>query len=473
MNAAQAEAWRQIPSLDRVLASPEMATLITAYPRDAVVETLRAVLDECRQRIRAGEEVTPDALSPGALARTVEQRLAVRFAPALRRVINTTGTVIHTNLGRSLLSEWVCEQMSRVASHYINLEYDLEGGERSHRDYITEGLLCELTGAEAATVVNNNAAAVLLCLNTMAQGREVIVSRGELIEIGGAFRIPDVMASSGAILREVGTTNRTHARDYRNAINENTGLLLKVHPSNYAILGFTSSVDIADLVVIGRERGIPTMEDLGSGALVDLSQYGLPKEPVVLDQVAVGTDLITFSGDKLLGGPQAGIIVGKPEWIERIRKNPLMRALRLSKLTISALEATLRLYRRPELLRERLPTLRMLARPLDEIAAVAAQVRDGLAEAFGDTAEVTVVDGQSQVGSGSFPIEALPSKCIAIAPRTRSAEAFDAAFRRADPPVIARIRDDCVLMDLRTVTPEEGAEIVAAARKMKGMRDEG
>jgi L-seryl-tRNA(Ser) seleniumtransferase len=467
MSAPQAEALRQIPSLDRLLSSPELTSLLADYPRPAVVETLRLVLDECRQRIRAGERLAPEAWGPPALAEAVRQRLAPRFARSWRRVINTTGTVIHTNLGRALLSEWVCQEMAEAASHYLNLEFDLEGGERGHRDHLTEQLLCELTGAEAATVVNNNAAAVLLCLNTVAQGREVVISRGELIEIGGSFRIPEVMAQSGAILREVGTTNRTHERDYRNAIHENTGLLLKVHTSNYAIQGFTHSVDMATLVALGREKGIPTMEDLGSGALVDLSQYGLPREPVVRQQVSVGTDLITFSGDKLLGGPQAGIIVGKREWIERLRKNPLMRAVRLSKLTIAALEATLRLYRHPERLRERLPTLRMLTRPREEIAAVAAQVRDGLAEAFGAAAEVTVVETQSQVGSGSLPVETLPSYGLAIAPRTMSAEALEAAFRHADPPVIARLRDDRVLMDMRTVTPEEGQEIIAAARRIQ------
>ena len=466
MNTTPVEALRQIPSLERVLGSPEFKPLIEDYPREAVVETLRGLLDDCRQRIRTEVEVAPEELAPEALARAVEQRLTVRFQPHLRRVINTTGTVIHTNLGRSLLGEWVCEQMVHSVSHYINLEYDLDGGERGHRDRVTEGLICELTGAEAATVVNNNAAAVLICLNTMAQGREVVVSRGELIEIGGSFRIPEVMERSGAILREVGATNRTHDRDYRNAINENTGLLLKVHPSNYAIQGFSRSVSIAELAVIGQEYGVPTMEDLGSGALVDLSQFGLPKEPIVREQIATGADVLTFSGDKLLGGPQAGIIVGKREWIDRIRKNPLMRAVRLSKLTISALEATLRLYYHPEALRERIPTLRLLSRPVEEIAALAMQVQAGLAAAFGTAAEVTVIDCQSQVGSGSLPVEALPSKGLAIAPCTQSAEALDAAFRRADPPVIARIRDNRVLMDLRTVTSEEGAAIVKAAQKM-------
>lgn len=467
MNGMQAKALRQIPSLERLLSSPELTSLMADYPRPAVVEVLRTVLDDCRQKIHAGERLTPEVWTPSALAQTVHRRLAPRFAPTLRRVINATGTVIHTNLGRALLSEGACAQMVQAASHYINLEFDLEGGDRGHRDHIVEGLLCELTGAEAATVVNNNAAAVLLCLNTVARGREVIVSRGELIEIGGAFRIPDVMEQSGAILREVGTTNRTHERDYRNAIHDNTGLLLKVHTSNYAIQGFTHSVDVAELVTLGREKGIPTMEDLGSGALIDLSQYGLPKEPVVAQQVKAGPDLITFSGDKLLGGPQAGIIVGKREWIERLRRNPLMRAVRLSKLIIAALEATLRLYQRPELLHERLPTLKMLLRPLEEIAAVAAQVCDGLAEAFGSAAEVAVVETWSQVGSGSLPVEVLPSRGLAIAPRTMSAAALAAAFRHADPPVISRIRNDRVLMDMRTVTPEEGQEIIAAARLIR------
>jgi len=467
MNAPQAERYRQIPAVEKLLTSPAGESLLAEYPRASVADALRDVLAERRAQIGAGEEVD---LTPTSLVAAAAARLRCRFEPRLKRVINATGTVIHTNLGRALLGPAVVERMTLAATRYVNLEYDLEGGERGHRDNLTESLLCELTGAEAATVVNNNAAAALLCLNTMAAGREVIVSRGELIEIGGAFRLPDVMERSGAILREVGTTNRTHLRDYRNAINENTALLLKVHPSNYAILGFTQSVSHAEIVALGREFGIPTMEDLGSGALVDLTAYGLPREPVVRDRVAAGLDVVIFSGDKLLGGPQAGIIVGKKEWIDRFRKNPLMRALRLSKLIIAALEATLRLYLHPETLLENLPHLRYLARPLADLEALSERVAAALQAVFGERATVTVEDGASQVGSGALPLETLPSKHVLIAPREHSVEALAGAFRSAPVPVIGRVREDRFILDLRTVSEEEAEEIVAAARTVVGDR---
>ncbi len=330
----QRKALRQLPAVEALLSHPCMQSQVSQYAREYVITEIREVLDSARQSIRSGKSVD---FPVETLIYLVAERLTARFSAGLRRVINVTGTITHTNLGRALLSAEACQHLSQIASHYINLEFDLQTGKRGHRDTITESYLQEFTGCEASTIVNNNAAAVLLVLNTFAQGREVIVSRGELIEIGGAFRIPEVMAASGAILREVGTTNRTYVRDYAQAINENTALLLKVHPSNYKIEGFSNTPPIDSIVALGQEHGIPTMEDLGSGALIDLRQFGLPYEPVVRERIAAGVDMVTFSGDKLLGGPQAGIIVGRESLIARIRRNPLMRALRVGKLTLSAL----------------------------------------------------------------------------------------------------------------------------------------
>ncbi|MCY4554729.1 MAG: L-seryl-tRNA(Sec) selenium transferase, partial [Candidatus Poribacteria bacterium] len=311
---------RQLPAIEKLLNTQEMLDLQATYARPLVIETLRAVVADIRSEILSGNQTQlPEHTE---YAERTRQKIAAKTAPRMRPVVNATGTVTHTNLGRSLLSDDACEAIQQAAQNYVNLEYDIKTGRRGHRDRITEPLLQQLTGCEASTVVNNNAAAVLLALQTVARGKEVIVSRGELIEIGGAFRIPDVMAASGAILREVGTTNRTHLRDYAEAINENTGLLLKVHPSNYKILGFTSTPTMEEITELGAQQGIPTMEDLGSGALIDMEAYGLPHEPLVGERIASGVDIVTFSGDKLLGGPQAGIIVGKAEWIEKMRKNP-------------------------------------------------------------------------------------------------------------------------------------------------------
>jgi len=359
--------------------------------------------------------------------------------------------VLHTNLGRAILPQAAIDAVIQAASHPVNLEYDLAQGDRGQRELAVESLLMDLSGAEAATVVNNNAAAVLLALNTLASGKEVIVSRGELIEIGGAFRIPDIMARSGAILKEVGTTNRTHLSDYENALTDRTALLLKVHTSNYRVVGFVADVGLAELVAIGRDRGIPVIEDLGSGALVDLSRYDLPKEPLIAERIALGADLVTFSGDKVLGGPQAGLAVGRAALVKQMTANPLHRAVRCGKLTIAALEATLRLYRESACIVHAIPTLRMFTRPLADIENVAQRALPALASALGAGFRVSVQDSTSQIGSGALPTEEIPTKVIAIEHDFMGPHRIAGRFRQARPPIIGRVSDDQFLLDARMI----------------------
>jgi len=418
-----------------------------------MADSVRAVLASIRQEIMAG--AITGAITETEIVRRVEAVIASDNRSPLRSVVNATGTVLHTNLGRALLAQAAVDEVVRVATSPVTLEYDLSEGGRGDRDEVIEADLLALTGAEAATVVNNNAAAVLLALNTLAEGKEGIVSRGELVEIGGSFRIPDVMRKSGVSLREVGTTNRTRLQDYAEAITPQTGVLLKVHPSNYRIIGFTSTVELAELVALGRAQQIPVMEDLGAGALIDLAQYGLPREPVVAERVAAGVDVVTFSGDKLLGGPQAGLIVGRAEYITRIKKNPLKRALRPDKLTLAALSATLRLYRRSPALAAELPTLRWLTRPRAEMDTIAAQALPLLQARLGEEFVLTVEDAGAQIGSGALPEQELPSRVIVIRHQRLSAEKIAARFRASDPPILGRIRDGAFLLDLRGIFAAE------------------
>ncbi len=454
---------RHLPSVDRLLRSPHGAALVAAHGHTLVAGEARALLDGLRAhvvdgRVRCGE------LALDALASRLGAQVDRRLAPRLRRVLNLTGTVVHTNLGRSLLADAAIAESVALAGAPNNLEYDLESGGRGDRDSAVEELLCRLTGAEAATVVNNNAAAVLLTIAALAGGREVVVSRGELVEIGGAFRMPDVMASAGATMVEVGTTNRTHPDDYERVIGERTALVMKVHTSNYAVQGYTAAVDEATLGRIAHARGVLLATDLGSGSLVDLSAYGLPREPLPQDMLAAGCDVVTFSGDKLLGGPQAGLIVGRTAVLERIRRCPLKRALRVGKLPLAALEATLRLYLRPERLAADLPTLRLLTRRADDIRTIAAALAAPVAAAVAPRFTVTVVDLLGQIGSGSLPVDRLPSAGLALAPAARAGtgRALDALARalRALPlPVIGRIADDRLLLDLRCL--DDAADLAA------------
>jgi L-seryl-tRNA(Ser) seleniumtransferase len=453
---------KDLPSTDQLLRTPAAAALLREHGHTLVAAEARALLEGLRAQALAGA-LRACALTADALAAALTRRIAQRLAPRLRAVLNLTGTVIHTNLGRALLADSALQHLLAMMAAPNNLEYDLESGGRGDRDAIVEELLCTLTGAEAATVVNNNAAAVLLTVAALASahpgGREVIVSRGELVEIGGAFRMPDVMASAGAELREVGTTNRTHAHDYEGAIGGRTALLMKVHTSNYAVQGFTAAVPEAELAAIAHAHGLPLACDLGSGSLIDLAAYGLPHEPMPQQMLRDGCDVVTFSGDKLLGGPQAGLIVGRKASIDRIRRFPMKRALRMSKLPLAALEATLKLYLRPERLAQDLPTLRLLTRSAADIRAAAQRLAPALAEALAPGYTVDVADLLGQIGSGSLPIERLPSAGLAIAAAhtRRSGRALDelaAALRRLPRPVIARIADDRLLLDLRCLDDE-------------------
>jgi L-seryl-tRNA(Ser) seleniumtransferase len=452
-----------IPSVDRILQDPRLAPAITRHGRPLVVAELRALLDEYRNAMKAGAALPPtgEAIALGLL-----NRLDAVAQPSLRRAFNLTGTVLHTNLGRALLPQSAIEAVAAALAQPTNLEYDLEAGERGERDDHLEALLCRITGAEAATAVNNNAGAVLLALNTLAAGREVVVSRGELVEIGGSFRIPEILEAAGCRLREVGTTNRTHLADYERAIGPATAALLKVHASNYAVVGFTAAPAESDLARLAHTRGLPFVTDLGSGSLVDLARWGLPAEPTPMQALQAGADLVTFSGDKLLGGPQAGLAVGKRELVDRLRKNPMKRALRLDKGRIAALESVLRLYLDPGRLRERLPTLRLLTRPAGEIAALAERVCPVVQAFVGDKGQVSVAECASQVGSGSLPVDRLPSAALRISSSDVTPSAVAKALRALPIPAIGRIHDDAVWLDLRCLEDEAAFVSQLEGRKL-------
>lgn len=445
--------YSQLPATDRLLRDARLSPVIARFGHSRTVETLRLLQDEARAGIRSDNRLPAWCED---WVQEAEQRLARDEVQGLRPVINLTGTVLHTNLGRALLAQEAVEAVTKAMQMPVTLEYDLDGAGRGHRDRPLAALLCQLTGAEDACIVNNNAAAVLLMLAATASGKEVVVSRGELVEIGGAFRIPDVMTQAGCQLREVGTTNRTHARDYQAAVNDNTALLMKVHTSNYQIEGFTHAVDEAELAQIGQAMNVPVIADLGSGSLVDLSQYGLPKEPMPQALIAAGVSLVSFSGDKLLGGPQAGIIVGKRDLIARLQQHPLKRALRADKMTLAALEATLRLYLHPERLAERLPTLRLLSRDAAAIRHQGERLQAEVAPHYPDF-EVRVEDCLSQPGSGSLPVDRLPGAALTFTPRDgRGAqlEALALRWRSLSVPVLGRIKDGRLWLDLRCLEDE-------------------
>jgi L-seryl-tRNA(Ser) seleniumtransferase len=459
---------RNLPSVDAVLKSAPAQAMLDRFGRQSATSAIRTALAEARHAVLADAASVP---SPELLALQALAQLAEEDLSDLRPLFNLTGTVLHTNLGRAILAEAAIEAAIAAMRDPVALEYDLFTGKRGERDDHVRTLLCELTGAEDATLVNNNAAAVLLALNTLADGREAIVSRGELIEIGGAFRMPDIMARAGTRLVEVGTTNRTHARDYRAGLTPQTGVILKVHTSNYRIQGFTAEVDAATLAAIADEAGVPLMNDLGSGTLVDLSRWGLQKEPTVRDAVAEGAGLITFSGDKLLGGPQAGFIVGKAELIAAINRNPMKRALRVDKIRLAAIEATLKLYRDPDRLAARLPTLHLLARPQADIAALAASVLSGVAQAVGAGFTVAPCACRSQIGSGALPLDSIPSAGLRITPHAGGGalDRLASALRALDRPVIGRIEDGALLLDLRCLTDEAGFLSIIATLDSNGL----
>jgi L-seryl-tRNA(Ser) seleniumtransferase len=450
---------RSLPKVDTVLDRPDVAALCAEVPRALVVDAVREVIAGAREGILGGvlEDTGHDALAARAIERARDKARS-----SLRRVINATGIVVHTNLGRSPLAECAVDAVARVARGYSTLEYDVATGARGSRHVHVESLICRLTGAEAAMAVNNNAAAVMMAIAALARGREAIVSRGQLVEIGGSFRVPDVMAESGATMVEVGTTNKTHLRDYEAALTPDTGLLLKVHTSNYRVVGFTQEVELADLVELGRSHGVRVMEDQGSGVLVDLREWGLPHEPTVGESIAAGADVVTCSGDKLLGGPQAGIIAGKAEVIALLKKHPLARAMRLDKMTLAALETTLRLYLDPQRAAREVPTLARLVTPADEIRERAVRLAAAISESCGDAYAVDVRDDVSRAGGGALPMADIPTVCVTLGPRDTSAADLERALRGGEPPIVVRIADDRILIDLRTLAVGEESEVTSA-----------
>jgi L-seryl-tRNA(Ser) seleniumtransferase len=460
-NTSASILFRQLPSIDELLRAPELTALVEREGRAVVLESARQVIAELRRDIASGA-MSADAVAQtvAKLPNTVSQRLSLSLACSLRPVINATGVVLHTNLGRAPLSPSAIDHLREVATNYSNLEFDLAAGERGKRDVHVQSLLervftREINTPVSTVVVNNNAAAVLLAINSLAEGGEVIVSRGELVEIGGSFRIPDVMQKSLATLREVGTTNRTRISDYEKAITPQTRLLLRVHRSNFEIVGFTEQPSLEELVALGRKHNLPLMEDLGSGALIDLNTLGLSGEPNVFDSLRAGVDIVTYSGDKLLGGPQAGLLSGRPEIIARTRSNPLFRALRVDKLSYSVLEATLLAYLREQL--DDIPALRLMRTPVSELRSRAERIADRLTSAHAE-----VVETRSLVGGGAAPGSTLPSVAVAVSTTSMSCDELAARLRSHKPPVIARVENDRVLLDLRTVFPEQD-EVLAEA----------
>ncbi len=448
-----------LPSVDELLRTSSGSDWLELYPRSLVLLVIRETLNNIRRRMLDGKT---DSVDSHVINKTISENLYRLSQPHLRSVINATGVILHTNLGRSPISPAIFKHVAEVSAAYSNLEFNLELGKRGKRYSHITGILREVTGAEDALVVNNNAAAVLLCLTAMAAGKEVIVSRGELIEIGGAFRIPDVMKAGGALLREVGATNKTHLRDYENAISEETALLLKVHPSNYRVVGFTHETSLAELVALSKSRKIPVMYDLGSGSLINLSKYGIPGEPSVRDVVSSDVDLITFSGDKLLGGPQGGIIVGKKKYIQQIQHHPLTRAVRIDKMTLAALEATLMLYRDEETAIKKIPVLAMLTAQTPALRRRANRLARSLRDKLGEKATVSVVKETSQSGGGSLPEQNMETFAVTVRPQKQTVSSLEKKLRLGKPPVVARVKDDAVILDVRTLLDDEFYLLVSA-----------
>ncbi|MDO8446991.1 MAG: L-seryl-tRNA(Sec) selenium transferase [Deltaproteobacteria bacterium] len=441
---------RKLPAVDYLLRDTRVSDYLRDNPRRLVADAVRIVLEEEREYIKKSG-LKDYQFNMEAFMERVRAQMEKIGRPSLVRVVNATGVILHTNLGRAPLAEAALKSLADASLHYTNLEFDIEKGERGERYTHVEEDLCRLTGAESAVVVNNNAAAVLLVLNTIAEGKEVVVSRGELVEIGGSFRIPDVMRKSGARLVEVGTTNRTHIRDYESAVTQETALILKVHKSNFDLIGFTAEVSFQDLAELGGRSGIPLMNDLGSGSLIDLSRFGMKKEPTVQDAVKSGVDVVTFSGDKLLGGPQAGIIVGKKKIIDAVKKNPLTRALRVDKLTVAALEATLRIYRDELRAVKEIPILNMLTKPLSELTKKGKKLVKVLRGISRDRFEIIMRDGCSQVGGGALPLQEIPTKLVAVRPKLISVNQLERLMRMNQVPIISRIERDEVVFDIRTL----------------------
>ena len=461
------EIFRKIPSVDRLLNGPELTKISSKFPRNLMLRAINQVLEEVREDIQKNDVIeSPGELKIKEVSKKVVDRLQLLSRPSLKPVINATGVIVHTNLGRSLLTDRVIKRFRPLSEGYSNLEYDLESGKRGSRYSHVEGILKEITSAEAAMVVNNNAAAVLISLDTLAKGREVIVSRGQLVEIGGSFRIPDVMGKSGAKMVEVGTTNKTHLWDYEEKIGPDTALLLKVHQSNFQIVGFTEEVETSELVALGKKYGIPLMEDLGSGCLVDLSKYGLLKEPTVQEVLANGVDLVTFSGDKLLGGPQAGIILGRKDLVEAIMKNQLSRALRIDKLTLLALEETLTLYRDERAAVNEIPTLEMICQSYDGLDKKAQKLTEMLTGSETENYTLVRIDGHSRIGGGALPLQELPTRLLCLTPKKISAQEMEGWLRSYDPPIIVRIETDQVLLDMRTIQERELKTVAQALKKL-------
>jgi L-seryl-tRNA(Ser) seleniumtransferase len=457
--------FRHLPSMAQVLAGLDDDAEIATLPRPLVKEHANGFLDLCREEIRAGIIADKGALALAALMPRLTAYVRSRSRSHFRRVLNGTGVVIHTNLGRSLLARSAIEAVAEACAHYSNCEFDLTTGKRGSRYSHVEKILCDITGAEAALVVNNNAAAVFIMLETLARGREVVVSRGQLVEIGGSFRIPDVMAKSGAILREVGATNRTHVHDYERAIGDETAALMRVHTSNFRMIGFTKEVSLPEMRALGDRYGLPVIEDLGSGTLYALAGDGLLGEPTVQQVVAQGADVVSFSGDKVLGGPQAGIIVGRKEYVDRIKRNPINRAVRIDKMTLAALEATLRLYLDMDVARREVPTLRMITASQESLRSKARRLADAVRAELGDMAEVSMRKGFSRVGGGAFPEYDLPGTLVTVNLVGISADALRDALLDTDPPLVARIEDDVFLLDPRTLASSELKLAASALRQ--------